>query len=277
MGGHGGSRGCHPHCWHPSCRDSQPTGLTCTLCWGKAGGASIQGGSGTPRDQVRCSPCWVGVVALGTSPRHHPGAECPPTLFHFPSRSSLPLSPTTLLLLPSSPKAVQTPRGTFLTAALPGLELGGAGQCHLHVPQGTPSPAPSAPRSPGTVPRAGRSPYPALPCPALPRLARRWGCRAPFQRTPGYGGELHAASESSPSLGKSLRGSSPAARLPATRAPARAAGTLPPRRGHAQARAARSRLEELPRAPRLQGSTSGMWDGMSIPRPRDEHPLAPAR
>lgn len=130
-------------------------------------GASIRGGSGTPRDRVRCSPCWVGVMALGMSPRRHPGAECPPTLFHFPSRSSLPLSPTTLLLLPSSPKAVQTPRGTFLTAALPGLGLGGPGQCHLHVPQGTP-------HLPIRTPQPGHGapgrPL-ALPCPALPCLA----------------------------------------------------------------------------------------------------------
>lgn len=129
-------------------------------------GASIRGGSGTPRDRVRCSPCWVGVMALGMSPRRHPGAECPPTLFHFPSRSSLPLSPTTLLLLPSSPKAVQTPRGTFLTAALPGLELGGAGQCHLHVPQGTPHLPHPHPAARARCPRPAARP--TLPCPALP-------------------------------------------------------------------------------------------------------------
>lgn len=220
------------------------------LGWGGGTGDVTQT---SPRGRVPTHPFPFSIPFLSSPLTHHP----PPPPF-FPQGGANP-----------------TGHVSHCCFARPGARRGRA----VPPPRPTrnPPPAPSAPRSPGTVPRAGRSPYPALPCPALPRLARRWGCRAPFQRTPGYGGELHAASESSPSLGKSLQGSSPAARLPTTRAPARAAGTLPPRRGHAQARAARSRLEELPRAPRLQGSTSGMWDGMSIPRPRDEHPLVPAR
>lgn len=136
--------------------------------------------------------CWSPEQPLSSSP-----SPCP-------RLCSLPASPTTLLLCPSFH---QITKNTILHAykyCFSRLKLWQ--QVSFHS-SGHQTVAKSCNKSPflaaHSLAARARSPL-ALPVPRL----------APFQRTPGYGGEQDAASESSPSLGKSLPGSSPAVCLP---------------------------------------------------------------
>lgn len=228
---------------------------------------------------------WAVVVALDLSPCGQPltggvwlSPTQPPSSSPYPLAFSLfhtvplPPSPTTLHLCPflhQSPKTtiLHIYKCLFLRLGLwQQVSLRGSGRQTV----ASQSPVvnhlfwPPVPRQPV---HAARSPCPAAR--ALPGAARAAACRepglpAPFQRTPGYGGEQHAASESSRSLGKSLRGSSPAACLPETGGLDHAAGTLPPCHARYHLCSGQAQARTLPGAATGAGwaGDRGIWDGL---------------